>query len=177
MGTPSLTSEIESPCFPAVHQSRQVLRKAIAPIINITMNKLLIALFVLVAIAAYVQGDTGLGHYGYGYAARHLGYKRTAEAGSYGLGAYGLGAYGAYGYAGYPYAAGYKREAEAEPWRYYGGHYGYKREAEAGGYYGGYPYRYGGYRRHGYYGYKREAEAGGYYGYGYPYAYGYRYSA
>merc|ERR1711994_1190401 len=136
MGTPSLTSEIESPCFPAVHQSRQVLRKAIAPIINITMNKLLIALFVLVAIAAYVQGDTGLG-------------------------AYGLGAYGAYGYAGYPYAAGYKREAEAEPWRYYGGHYGYKREAEAGGYYGGYPYRYGGYRRHGYYGYKREAEAGG----------------
>merc|ERR1711994_330472 len=137
MGTPSLTSEIESPCFPAVHQSRQVLRKAIAPIINITMNKLLIALFVLVAIAAYVQGDTGLGHYGYGYAARHLGYKRTAEAGSY-----GLGAYGAYGYAGYPYAAGYKREAEA------------------GGYYGGYPYRYGGYRRHGYYGYKREAEAG-----------------
>merc|ERR1712228_423110 len=141
MGTPSLTSEIESPCFPAVHQSRQVLRKAIAPIINITMNKLLIALFVLVAIAAYVQGDTGLGHYGYGYAARHLGYKRTAEAGSYGLGAYGLGAYGAYGY------------------------------------YGGYPYRYGGYRRHGYYGYKREAEAGGYYGYGYPYAYGYRYSA
>merc|ERR1711994_27895 len=105
MGTPSLTSEIESPCFPAVHQSRQVLRKAIAPIINITMNKLLIALFVLVAIAAYVQGDTGLGHYGYGYAARHLGYKREAEAG---------------------------------PWRYYGGHYGYKREADAGGYYGGY---------------------------------------
>merc|ERR1711994_468428 len=129
MGTPSLTSEIESPCFPAVHQSRQVLRKAIAPTINITMNKLLIALFVLVAIAAYVQGDTGLGHYGYGYPYAGYGYrhfgKRAAEAESGGYRGY----YGhPYAYRGYYYGKR-ETEAESEPGYEYRAYWG-KREAE-----------------------------------------------
>merc|ERR1712173_549181 len=113
MGTPSLTSEIESPSSGPSIKTRFTL--AIAPTFNITMNKFLIAIFVLVAIAAYVQGDAVPGHYGLGYGYRA---KREAEAESK---------------PGYPYRYWWKREAEteSEPRGYYGFPYRYwKREAE-----------------------------------------------
>merc|ERR1711994_23831 len=133
MGILYLTSEIERPSSIDTHQSSRVFRKLCYPA-NVTMNKVLIALFVIMAFSASVQGDAGYGRYykrDADAAAGHRYYKRDADADA-----------GYRGYAGY-----YKRDADATAGYPYYSHYAgyYKRDAEAaaGGYRGyyGYPYR------------------------------------